>query len=86
MHTHTETDGKYANLYIESLQSLTKLTLTTPSHDDLVQVIYKPTHKCGHIIDWVVVRPVDDIHKNLLFRTYLNHTIIILNHTHIQDT
>ena len=37
--------------------------LTTLSIYNLVQVINKPTHKCGHIIDWVVVRPSNDIHK-----------------------
>ena len=26
-------------------------------------VINKPTHRCGHIIDWVIVRPDDDIHR-----------------------
>ena len=46
-----------------SLQSLTKQTLTTLSLHNLVQVINKPTHRCGHIIDWVIVRPDDDIHK-----------------------
>ena len=45
------------------LQSLTKQTLTTLSLHSLVQVIDKPTHKCGHIIDWVIVRPDDDIHR-----------------------
>ena len=30
---------------------------------NLVQVINNPTHKCGHIIDWVVVRPNNDIHR-----------------------
>ena len=45
------------------LQSLTKQTLTTPSLHSHVQVINKPTHRCGHIIDWVIVRPDDDIHK-----------------------
>ena len=45
------------------LQSLTKQTLTTLSLYNLVQVINKPTHRCGHIIDWVVVRPDDDIHR-----------------------
>ena len=44
------------------LQSLTKQTLTTLSLYNLVQVINKPTHRCGHIIDWVIVRPDDDIH------------------------
>ena len=37
--------------------------MTTLSLYDLVKVIKKPTHKCSHIIDWVVVRPDDDIHK-----------------------
>ena len=45
------------------LQSLTKQTLTTLSLNYLVQVINEPTHRCGHIIDWVIVRPDDDIHK-----------------------
>ena len=26
-------------------------------------MIDKPTHMCSHIIEWVVVRPDDDIHK-----------------------
>ena len=45
------------------LQTLTKQTLTTLSLHNLVQVIKKPTHRCGHIIDWVIVRPDDDIHR-----------------------
>ena len=45
------------------LQSLTKQSLTTLSPQNLVQVINKPTHTCCHIIDWVVVRPDDDIDK-----------------------
>ena len=44
------------------LQSLTKQTLTTLSLYNLVQVINKPTHRCGRIIDWVIARPDDDIH------------------------
>ena len=44
------------------MQSLTKYTLTTLSLHSLLQVINKPTHRCGHIIDWVIVRPDDDIH------------------------
>ena len=52
------------NIHFENpLQSLTKQTLTTFSLYSLVQVINKPTHRCGHIIDWVIVRPDDDIHK-----------------------
>ena len=52
------------NIHFDNpLQSLTKQTLTTLSLYNLVQVIKKPTHRCGHIIDWVIVRPDDDIHK-----------------------
>ena len=43
-----------------SLQSQKKQTLTTLSLYDLVNVIIVPTHRSGHIIDWV--RPDDDIH------------------------
>ena len=46
-----------------SLQSPTKQTLTTLNLINIVQVINKLTHKCGHIIDWVVVRPDVDIHE-----------------------
>ena len=52
------------NIHIDNpLQSQTKQTITTLSLQNLVQVINKPTHRCGHIIDWVIVRPDDDIHK-----------------------
>ena len=52
------------NIHFDNpLQSLTKQTLSTPSLYSLVQVINKPTHRCGHIIDWVIVRPDDDIHR-----------------------
>ena len=52
------------NIHIDNpLQSPTKQTLTTLSLYNLVQVINKPTHRCGHIIDRVIVRPDDDIHK-----------------------
>ena len=51
------------NIHFDNpLQSLTKQILTTLSLYSLVQVINKPTHRCGHIIDWVIVRPDDDIH------------------------
>ena len=70
------------NIHIDNpLQSLTKQTLTTHSLYNLVQVINKPTHRCGHIIDWVIVRADDDIIKNLLSQTHLNQTIIALNPT-----
>ena len=48
--------------FYNPLQSLTKQTLTNLSLYNLVQVINEPTHRCGHIIDWVIVRPDDDIH------------------------
>ena len=44
------------------VQSQTKLTFTTLSLNSHVRVINKPTQKCGHIIDSVVVRPDDYIH------------------------
>ena len=70
------------NIHFDNpLQSLTKQTLTTHSFNSLVQIINKPTHRCGHMIDWVIVRPDDDIHKNLLLQTHLNQTIIALNPT-----
>ena len=47
----------------DPLQSLAKQTLTTLSLYNLVQVISKPTYNCGHINDWVVVRPDNDIHR-----------------------
>ena len=51
------------NIHFENpLQSLTKHTLTLSLYN-LVQVINKPIHKCGHIIGWAVVRLDDDIHK-----------------------
>ena len=49
------------------LHSLTKQTVSTLSLDSLVQVINKPTHRCGHIIDWVIVRPDDDIQRKSTF-------------------
>ena len=52
------------NIHFDNpLQSLTKQTLTTLSLYCLVQVINKPTHRCSHYIDWVIVRPDNDIHK-----------------------
>ena len=52
------------NIHFDNiLQSLTKQTLTTLSLHNLVQIINKPTHRCCHIINWVIVRPDDDIYK-----------------------
>ena len=56
-------DGDMNIHFDNPLQSLTKQSLTTLSLYNLVQVIKKPTHKSGHIIDWVVVRPDYDIHR-----------------------
>ena len=42
------------NIHFDNpLQSLTKQSLNTLSLYSVVQVISKPTHTCGHIIDWV---------------------------------
>ena len=52
------------NIHFDNpLQSLTKQTLSILSLYDLVRVINEPTHRCGHIIEWVIVRPDDDIHR-----------------------
>ena len=52
------------NIHFDNpLQSLTRQTLTTLRFYNLKKVNNKPTHGCGHIIDWVIVRPDDDIHK-----------------------
>ena len=52
------------NIHFDNpLQSLTKQTLTTLSLYNLAQVINMSTHRCGHIIVWVIVRPDDDIHE-----------------------
>ena len=52
------------NIHFDNpLQSLTKQTLTILSLYNLLQVINKPNHRYGHIIDWVIVRLDDDIHK-----------------------
>ena len=68
--------------YDNPSQSQTKQTLTALSLHSLVQVINKPTHRCGHIIDWLIVRPDDDIHKiYLLLHTHLNQTTNALNPT-----
>ena len=71
------------NIYFDNpLQSLTKQTLTILSLYSLVQVIAKPTHKCSHIIDWVIIRPDDNIHK----KSYLNQIIIALNPTSMSQS
>ena len=52
------------NIHFDNpLQSPTKQTLATLSLYNLVQVVNKSTHRCGHIIDWVIVRPDDDIQR-----------------------
>ena len=52
------------NIHFDNpLQLLTKKTLSTLNLHSLVQVITMPPHNCVHIIDWVVVRPDDDIHE-----------------------
>ena len=52
------------NIHFDNpLHSLTKQTLSTLILHSLVQVINMPTHSCGHIIDWVIVRSNDDVHR-----------------------
>ena len=63
--------GDMNNHFDNPLPSLTKHTLTTLNLYNIVHVITKPIHKCGHIIDWVIVQPDDDIYKNLLLQTHL---------------
>ena len=65
------------------LQPLTKQTLTTLSLYSLVQVINKPTHRFGHIIDWVLFDLTITSIKNLLLQTHLNQNIIALSPTSI---
>ena len=61
--------------FVNPLLSLTKQTVTTLSLHNLVLFINKSTHRCSHIIDWVVVGP-NDVIRNLLLQTHLNQTII----------
>ena len=72
--------------FYNPIQSQTKQTLTMLSLCILVQVINDPTHWCGHMIDWVIVRPDGDIHKNILLQTHFNQTIIALNPTSVFQT
>ena len=66
------------NIHFYNLQQTQTIqTLTTLNLYNLVQVINKPNHMCGHIIDWLVDQPDDDIHKKI----YLNQIIIALNPT-----
>ena len=52
------------NIHFDNpLQSPTKQTLTTLRLNCLEKVVIKPTNRCNHIIDSVIVRPDDDIHK-----------------------
>ena len=60
-------DGAMNIHFDNPLQSLTKQTLTSLSLNNLFQVINKPTHRCGHIIDRVIVQPDDDIHIKSIF-------------------
>ena len=69
------------NIHFDNpLQSLTKQTLTTLSLYILVQVINKPTHRCGLINDWDLTMTSIE---NLLLQTHLNQTTIALNPTSI---
>ena len=50
-------------LFNNPLQSLVKHNFSTLSLNSVAHVIDLPTHRFGHIIDWVVARPVDDIYE-----------------------
>ena len=64
------------NIHFDNpLQSLTKQTLSTLSLYGLVQVINKPTHRCGHIIDWVTVRPDDHFDHDQTHDIYKKSTV-----------
>ena len=68
------------NIHLDNpLQSLTKQTLTTLSLYNLVQVINKPTHSRGHVIEWVIDDLTMTSIKNLLLQTRMNLTIIALS-------
>ena len=70
------------NIHFDNpLQSLTKQTLTTLSLYNLVQVINKPTHRCGNITDRVIFGLTMTSINNLLLQTHVNQTIIALNPT-----
>ena len=69
--------------FVNPLQSLTKQTLSTLRLNSLVQVINVPTHRCGHIIDWVIVRPDDDIDRKSTATDSLESDHIALNPTSI---
>ena len=52
------------NIHFDNpLLSLSKQTLTTLSLYSVVHVINEHSHMCGHIINCIVVRPDDDIHR-----------------------
>ena len=54
------------NIHFDNpLQSLTKQTLTTLILYNLVQVINEPTHRCGHMIDWVMLLLLLSYHRRL---------------------
>ena len=75
------------NIHFDNpLHSLTKQILTTLSLYDLVQVINKSTYMCGQFIDWVVVRPDDDINKESTVTESLesDHYEILLQRSSLQ--
>ena len=70
------------NIHFDNpLQSRTKQTLSTLRLHNIVQVINKLTHRCGHIIDWLLFDLTMTSIKNLLLQTHLNQIIIELNPT-----
>ena len=64
---------------VNPLQSLTKHTFTTRNLYDVVKVIMKPTHMCGHIIDWPCVNLATLIKKrHILMRTAVLYIYIFI--------
>ena len=56
-------DGDINTHFNNPLRSLTKQTLITISLYYFVKAVNKPTYEHGHVIDMVVVRLDDNIHR-----------------------
>ena len=62
LHGHICLTGD-ANIHFDCVnETLTKRTVDLLAQYNLEQVIDSSTHKKGHILDWVVIRPDDDVH------------------------
>ena len=62
LHGHICLTGD-ANIHFDCVnETLTKRTVDLLAQYNLEQVIDSSTHKKGHILDWIVIRPDDDVH------------------------